>query len=66
MEKSRRLYGYLHFRYQGQNVSKYIGEATADSREEALRLAWNAARKKGMLIKPIQLGDPHVSRRRAR
>jgi hypothetical protein len=66
MEKSRRVYGYLHFRYQRQNVSKYIGEATADSREEALRLAWSAARKKGLLTKPIQLGDAHASRRRAR
>jgi hypothetical protein len=65
MDKSRRIYGYLHFRYEGRNVSKYIGDATADSRGDALRLAWSAARKKGLATDPIALSVDSAPRRRS-
>ncbi len=47
--KGRRVYAYLHYKARGRNVSRYIGDATADDRREALRLAWDQAREKGMM-----------------
>ncbi len=48
-KKARQLYAYLHYSAENKNVTRYIGEATADTREEALRIAWRLAHKKGLL-----------------
>jgi hypothetical protein len=55
-EKARRIYAYLHFRTEGRNVTRYIGEATADDRAEALRIAWNKAHRRGLLADPFGSG----------
>ncbi len=48
-KKARRLYAYLHYKAGGRNVTRYIGQATADDRAEALRIAWELAHERGML-----------------
>jgi DNA mismatch endonuclease (patch repair protein) len=53
MTVQRRAYAYLRFRYQGRNYGLYIGDASAPTREEALRNAWQQARKKGMTRRPL-------------
>jgi DNA mismatch endonuclease (patch repair protein) len=64
-DKARRIYAYLHFSHEGHKISKYIGEATADSRGDALRIGWQTARRKGLLDRPIQVptGRRPASRR---
>lgn len=39
-----KCYGYLQFKAHGKTVTKYIGNVTAGSREESLRLGWELLR----------------------
>jgi DNA mismatch endonuclease, patch repair protein len=47
--KTRRIYAYLRYSDHGKTITIYIGDATAHSREEALRIAWQLAKQKGLL-----------------
>src|SRR5437763_5013573 len=49
--KGRRVYAYLSFKCEGRNVIEYVGEATAATREEALRKAWTAVAERGIRAK---------------
>jgi hypothetical protein len=49
MPKGRRVYAYLRYSVGGKTITKYVGDATADSRPAALRKAWRQARDKGLL-----------------
>lgn len=49
LPKGRRVYGYLRYSDGSHTVNRYIGEVTADSREQALKRAWDVARAKGLL-----------------
>jgi DNA mismatch endonuclease (patch repair protein) len=44
--KTRRLYAYMSFKARGRNWQLYVGDATADSRPEALRRAWGLIEEK--------------------
>ena len=50
--KSRRVYAYLRFKSGGRTTRRYVGDATARTREEALRIAWTKARERGLLTQP--------------
>jgi DNA mismatch endonuclease, patch repair protein len=43
LPKSRRIYAYLRYSVDGQTRTKYAGDATADTREKALKQAWKQA-----------------------
>jgi DNA mismatch endonuclease, patch repair protein len=43
LPKSRRVYAYLRYSVDGKTITKYIGDATAKTREEALKQAWDQA-----------------------
>ena len=45
----RRIYAVLRFKSGGSTTTKYIGEATAPSRADALRRAWEGAHEKNLL-----------------
>lgn len=47
--KTRRVYAYLRYSVEGKTITAYIGDATADCREDALRLAWRAVHKHKLL-----------------
>lgn len=49
MPGSRRVYGYLRYSVGGKTITKYVGDATASTREQALRRAWREAHRKGLL-----------------
>jgi len=53
------LYAYLRYSVGGKTVTTYVGDATAETRAEALRKAWRAACGKG-LLKPrsLEAADP--------
>lgn len=46
---SRRVYAYLRYSLAGKTVTKYVGDATAPTRFEALRKAWKLARKRSLV-----------------
>lgn len=50
LPKSRRVYAYLRYSVDGRTKTRYAGDATANTRERALRQAWTDARKRGLLI----------------
>jgi DNA mismatch endonuclease (patch repair protein) len=45
----RRVYAYLRYKDQMRTVTRYVGDASAMTREEALALGWTAAFEKGLL-----------------
>jgi hypothetical protein len=47
--RARRLYAYLRYKHEGHNYRRYVGDASAQTREEALRIAWRLVREKGLL-----------------
>jgi DNA mismatch endonuclease (patch repair protein) len=49
LPRNRRLYAYLRFRHRGRNEDVYVGDATADTRREALRLGWQLAFAKRLI-----------------
>jgi DNA mismatch endonuclease (patch repair protein) len=49
LPKSRRIYAYLRYSVDGQTRTKYAGDATADTREKALKQAWNQAQRGGLM-----------------
>src|SRR5262249_12903939 len=55
VSRARRAYGYLRFRYHGRNYQVYIGDASAQSREEALIRAWARAREKGLTTRTLPI-----------
>jgi DNA mismatch endonuclease (patch repair protein) len=46
---SAATYAYLRYSQGGRTVTRYVGKATATTREEALRLGWELAHSKGLL-----------------
>jgi len=54
LPKSRRVYAYLRYSVDGKTRTKYAGDATADTREDALREAWTHARQKGLLAEQAE------------
>jgi len=44
-----RIYAYLRYSHHGRTITKYVGNATATTREEALRLGWRIVHAKGLL-----------------
>lgn len=49
LPKSRRVYAYLRYSVDGKTRTKYVGDATMDTRAEALKLAWRQARDSGLM-----------------
>lgn len=49
MSDSRRVYAYLRWHEEGATQARYLGEATADSRADALAKAWREARERGLI-----------------
>jgi DNA mismatch endonuclease, patch repair protein len=47
--KTRRIYAYLRYSFAGKTLTLYVGDATADCREDALRLAWSTVHKRKLL-----------------
>lgn len=52
LPKSRKVYAYLRYSVDGKTITKYVGDATAETRDKALRKAWRVARKKGLMEAP--------------
>lgn len=50
LPKSRRVYAYLRYSVDGKTRTKYVGDATASTREKALKQAWSQARTDGLMI----------------
>jgi DNA mismatch endonuclease (patch repair protein) len=50
LPKSRRIYAYLRYSVDGQTRTKYAGDATADTREKALKQAWSQAQTDGLMV----------------
>jgi hypothetical protein len=46
---SRRVWAYLRYKSGGRTYRTYVGEATADTREEALRHAWRLVRERNLV-----------------
>jgi DNA mismatch endonuclease, patch repair protein len=44
-----RIYAYLRYSHRGRTITKYVGSASAATREEALKLGWRIAHEKGLL-----------------
>jgi DNA mismatch endonuclease (patch repair protein) len=44
-----RIYAYLRYSHRGRTITKYVGNATATTREQALRLGWRIVHAKGLL-----------------
>jgi DNA mismatch endonuclease (patch repair protein) len=55
-KRSRRVYAYLRYKSGGHTTQRYVGDATASNREEALAIAWKQARAKKLLTE-----SPHTS-----
>jgi DNA mismatch endonuclease (patch repair protein) len=49
LPKTRRVYAYLRYSRNGQTITRYVGDATANTRGEALKKAWAEARRRGLL-----------------
>jgi hypothetical protein len=47
--KTRRIYAYLRYSVAGKTLTLYVGDATADCREDALQLAWSTVHKRKLL-----------------
>jgi DNA mismatch endonuclease (patch repair protein) len=47
--KSRRVYAYLRYWYDGRTEVRYLGDVTCRSRDEALQAAWRIAKERGLL-----------------
>jgi len=45
----RRVWAYLRFKTGGRTIRRYVGDATAPTREGALRRAWGEAFRKRLL-----------------
>ena len=45
-KKGLKVWAYLRYQDGPKTVTKYVGDATAPTRGEALRVAWTLARKK--------------------
>lgn len=43
---SRRIYATIRYKVQSRTVSRYLGEVSAPTRADALKKAWQLARKK--------------------
>jgi hypothetical protein len=52
LPKSRRVYAYLRYSVDGRTITKYAGDATAKTRESALRRAWSQAQSGGLMTEP--------------
>jgi hypothetical protein len=50
LPKSRRVYAYLRYSVDGKTKTKYVGDATADTRAKALKQAWRRAQTDGLMI----------------
>ena len=46
---NRRIWAYLRYKSGGRTHRVYVGEATADTRDEALRRAWRLAHERKLL-----------------
>jgi hypothetical protein len=53
--KKRRIYATLRCKHGGRNHRRYVGDATADTRNEALRIAWQKVHK-GQLLDDLLVG----------
>ena len=62
--RSRRIYAYLVFKHGGRNVTRYVGDASADTRKDALAKAWATIRAKG-LLEPPPAQERDLRRRRS-
>jgi hypothetical protein len=49
LPKSRRVYAYLRYSVGGKTRTKYVGDATASTRNGELRAAWSDAHKQGLM-----------------
>lgn len=49
LPNSRRVYAYLRYSMSGRTVTKYVGDATAPTRPDALRKAWKLVHQKGLI-----------------
>jgi hypothetical protein len=49
LPNSRRVYAYLRYSLAGKTITKYVGDATASTRPEALRKAWKLARERNLV-----------------
>lgn len=49
LPRGRRVYAYMRYNVDGKTITKYVGDATAESRDAALRNGWRQARRKGLL-----------------
>lgn len=49
LPNSRRVYAYLRYSLAGKTITKYVGDATAPTRPEALRKAWKLARERSLI-----------------
>jgi hypothetical protein len=49
LPKSRRVYAYLRYSVDGKTITKYVGDATAGTRDRALRDAWAEAHERGLM-----------------
>lgn len=49
LPKSRRVYAYLRYSSDGKTITQYVGDATAPTRLEALRMAWKLARQRNLI-----------------
>lgn len=47
--KTRRVYAYLRYSVAGKTITLYIGDATADCRKDALRIAWRIVHERKLL-----------------
>jgi len=49
LPKSRRVYAYLRYSVGGKTRTKYVGDATANTRTRALKQAWRKAQGSGLM-----------------
>jgi DNA mismatch endonuclease (patch repair protein) len=52
IKRSRRVYAYLRYKAGGRNYRIYVGDASAETRAEALRRAWGLVQEQGLLGRP--------------
>jgi DNA mismatch endonuclease (patch repair protein) len=53
LPKSRRVYAYLRYSVDGHTRTKYAGDATANTREKALKQAWAKAQNDGLMTERV-------------
>lgn len=49
LPKSRRVYAYLRYSVGGKTRTKYVGDATVNTRARALKQAWSLAQSGGLM-----------------